>query len=123
MLVGEPHVRLCLHGYEVYVGMWHLKPQYALSYLGAGECLLDGYGYLLGKDLQPCQFLVREVEDVVDLSLWYAQGVTFLQGTNVEECQIVLVLGNLVTGYFSCNYSAEYCHGVLYINYNVLYII
>ena len=105
MGIGKAHVCLALHGHEVNVCVGNFKPQYALAHLDAGDGLADGYGHLFGKDLQTCYLLVAEVEDVVNLMLGDNQCVAFLQGIDVEEGKVVLVLGNLVAGNLACNYA------------------
>ena len=68
MGIGEAHVGLALHGYQVNVSVWNLQAQYALSHFYAGNSFLDGYGNLLGKNLKASQFLVGKVEDVINLA-------------------------------------------------------
>ena len=83
------------------MGVGHLQTEHGLAHLDAGQHLLDGYGHVLGKHLHVGQFLVREVEDVVDLALGDNQRVAFGQGINVEEGVEVLVFGTLVAGNLS----------------------
>ena len=96
--VGEPHVGLALHGHQVDVGMRNFQAQYALAYLNAGDGFLNGNGHLLGKYLQAGQLFVGEVEDVVHLALGDDQCMSLLQGADIEECKVLVVLGNLVAG-------------------------
>lgn len=99
---AEAHVFLALHGYEVDVGVGDFESEDALAYLDAGDGFLYGYGYALGKDLHGCYLVVFKVEDVVDFTLGYDEGVAFLQGVDVEEGEELVVLGYLVAGYLAC---------------------
>lgn len=108
--VGEAHVLFALHGYKVNVCMWDFEAQDALADLDAWDGFPDGNSDFLGKYLQSGDFLVGEVEDVVNLALGYHECVAFLQGTDVEEGVVVFVLGNLVAGNLACYYFTENCH-------------
>ena len=107
----EAHVGLALHGDEVDVGMGNFEPQHALSYFDAGDGTLDGVGYLLGEHLKTGEFVVFEVEDVVHLTFGNHECVPFLQGADVEEGVVAVVLGYLVARYFA-GYDAgkDACH-------------
>lgn len=108
--IGEAHVGLALHGYEVDVSVRDFESQYALSNLDARDGLFDSNGHLLCKDLKSCQFVILKVEEIVYLALGDAQRVPLLERADVEECIILVVLGNLVARYFACYDSAENCH-------------
>ena len=107
----ETHVGFALHGDEVDVGMGHFEAQHALSYLDAGDGTLDGAGYFLGENLKSGEFVVFEVEDVVHLAFGNHECMPFLQGADVEEGVVAVVLGYLVAWYFA-GYDAgkDACH-------------
>ena len=48
MLFAEVYISLALHGYEVYVCMRNLQPQYYLRHLTARKSLLLCHGNALG---------------------------------------------------------------------------
>ena len=87
--------------------MGYLEAKYGLTYLDAGVCGFDGACNLLGKYLHFAYLFVCKVEEVINLVLGDHQCVSLGQGVDVEECIELVVLCNLVAGYFACYYSAE----------------
>ena len=83
------------------VGNLHAQHGYADAL--AGDSGLHGTGYAFGKQRQRGIFLVAEVEDVVHLVLGDAKDVTFFQGIDVKEGEVVLVLGYFVAGNLPCD--------------------
>ena len=50
------------------MGVGHFEPQYYLGHLLAGEGFADGLGHALCKHLITGQFIIIEIEDVIDLT-------------------------------------------------------
>ena len=99
--VCKAHVGLALHGHEVDMSMGHLQAEHTLSDLDAGDGLLYCLCHLLGKHLESCQFVVLEVEYVIHFTLGNHEGMSLLQGADVEEGIVALVLSNLVARYLA----------------------
>ena len=114
MWVGETHISLALHGHQMDVSMRNLKSQYALPHLDTRYCLADGNSHLLGKNLKSSQFVVRQIKDIIHLTLGDHQCMSLLQRTDVQESKILLVFCYLVARNLSCHYSGKYaCHDSL----------
>ena len=111
--VTEEHIALLLQGYEMDMGVGNLHAQHGHADALAGEGFFECHGHLLGEEVQACEFVVLEVEDIVYLTLGDYEGMSFHHGVDVEEGKVVLVLGHLVAGNLACHDSAEYaCHNV-----------
>ena len=80
----------------------YFQSEHTLSDLDAGDGLLYCLCHFLGKNLKSGQFLVLKVEDVIHFSLGNHESMSLLQGTDVEEGIVTLVLGNLVAWYLAC---------------------
>ena len=81
--------------------MGYFKTHYGNAYTLALYCFLQGAGYAAGKSHKTAICFVVEVEDIVYLFFRDYQGMTFCYGTDIEECKVIVVLGNFVAGYFA----------------------
>ena len=83
MRIGESHICLALHWYQMDMGMRHLKAQHALTNLHTRDSLADGDSHLLGKYLKSSNLLVAQVKDIVFLALGDNQSMPLLQGVDI----------------------------------------
>jgi hypothetical protein len=64
----------------------------------AGEGFLDGSGDFLGKGDEALQKFILDIKNIVDLLFWNDEGVAGTDGPDIKECDIILILEDLVSG-------------------------
>ena len=99
--LAEVHVALALQGNEVDVGVRNFESQYGHAHFAAGNGAAHGACHACGEDVERGEFLVVEVEDVVDFAAGNDEGVALGHGVDVEKGVEALVLGALVGGNFA----------------------
>ena len=111
-LVGEVEGLLGVHGDEVYVGVRDVEAEHGDAYAFASECGFLGAGHTLREACEAGEAFGVEVEEVVGLDFWDAQGVSWGEWVDVEEGVVLGVLSYLVGGDFAVYYFGEKCwHG------------
>ena len=97
----EVQVSHLVHRDEMDMCMWHFETDHRHAYFDTAGMSFDCFGYTLGEDDHLSKLLIRDIEDVVLLSLWDDEGMTLLDRVYVEECEEFVILCNLVTRDFS----------------------
>ena len=87
------------------MSVWDLKTEYNLSYLDARESLLDGFGNLLCENLITGDFIIVHIKDVVNLTTWDYQSVTYDKRIDIKKCIEFIVLCTFIAWDFaSCDF-------------------
>ena len=91
--------------------MRHLKAQYGLTHLDAGEGTLDACSHVLGKHLHSGQVGIAQVEEVIHLLLRDDQCMSLNQRIDIEESEELVVFGYFVAGNLACyDFTENGCH-------------
>ena len=104
-MMAEIKVSVIVERHEVDVCMWHVKSDYSHSNLDTGTYLFDSAGDLAAKAMQLDKEGVVEVENIVNLLLGDAEDMTLYNRIDIEECQTIVGLCNLVAGNLACHYA------------------
>lgn len=96
LLAAEIHIVPLVHGYKVDMGVRHVQADYRYTHFGAGNCLFECFCDLLGEEQQGGIFVVGQVEEIVDLLLGDYQNMARVNRVDIEESEVLVVLGHLV---------------------------
>ena len=78
------------------VCMRHLHAEHGNAYPLAGEGFLLSRGDTLGKELQSGIFVIRKIEDIIDLAFRYHKRMTGSERADIEEGLVPVVLSYLI---------------------------
>lgn len=106
--MAEVHVGFGVDGHEVDVCVRNFESEYGFCYACAWNGFLDGYCHFAGKQLEVDVVALGHVEEVVNLLLGYDECVAGCHGVDVEECEVLFVLGYFVAWNLACHNLAEY---------------
>lgn len=73
----------------------------------AGDSLLLCAGHLLCEDMQPGKLVVLHVEDIIDLLFRDDEEMTALNGLDVKEGKMIVILGDNVSGQLTTNNACK----------------
>lgn len=107
MLSGEEFA-FFFDRHEMYVCVIYFEADDCLSYLAAGECCLDGVGYLLSEDLHARYLVVSEVEEIIFFALRDYECMALANGVDVEKCVELVVFSALIAWDFAFYDTGKY---------------
>ena len=96
----EVKIAFGVYGHKVDVGMWYFKANHGFGHTLAGHSRVNGACHTLGKQLEGDVFLIGQIEQIVYFTLRNDEGVAGCNGVDVEECEMVFILGHFVAGDF-----------------------
>ncbi len=113
-LVGEVECLLGVHRDEVDVRMRDIEPEHGYPYTFATESGLLRASHTLREAGEAGKSFGVEVEEIICLDLWHAEGMTRGEGVDIEEGVVLGILSYLVGGDFAVYYLGEKCwHGCM----------
>jgi len=104
-VVAEIEIAGIVERHKVDVRVRNIDTDNGHTDFDAGADLLEAFGNLAAEAVQLDEEVVVEVEDVVDLFLWYAEHVALDDGVDIEEGQAVVGFGDFVAGNLACHYA------------------
>ena len=108
-LMLEVEVVYLVERYKVNVRMRHFQTHHCYTNLNTRNSGFDGGSYSLGKSHIASELVVVDVEDVAHLFLGYYEGVTLLNGIDIQESEKLIVLCNLVARNLAVDDTCKYC--------------